>query len=278
MHVWSCGLLLIVLGGLGAPFDASAANVLIFGGTGNTGSRVAKELIALDHRVTVFARPMSDRSRLAGFDVDFVVGDVHQRETVAAALDEAKPEVVIAAMQSRRDQSPHGDPEIELIALAAEAQVEQFIYLGSVGTGPDTEAQRNRYPDINYDRFSAVLAEKGRVERFLVSSSLKHTIIRTGAVLVEFGREPPPATGRAYLTEDQDRMGAVTYDDLAALIVRCVDRQACFGKIYHVMDDTLGPEYSHWRCRRFASGDLGAACDHLRPLAPAPSVELQRQR
>lgn len=278
MRVWACGLLLVVLSALGSPPNAFAASVLIFGGTGNTGSRVAKGLLALNHDVIVFARPTSDRSRLEGLAVRFLVGDVHEPETVAVALASAKPDVVIAAMQSRRDQSPHGDPEIQLITLAAEAGVNHFVYLGSVGSGPDTKAQRERYPDINYERFAQVLADKGRVERYLLASPLNHTIVRTGAVLVEFGREPPPGTGRAYLTEDQDKMGAVTYDDLAALIVRCVDRVACFGKVYHAVDDTLGPEYVHWRCRRFASGDLDAACDHLRPLAPAPIAELESQR
>lgn len=276
MRTVVCALLVVFGSALAWPAPATAASVLVFGGTGNTGSRVARHLSALDHDVSVFARPTSDRSRLEGYRIRFVVGDVHEPATVTAALKEIKPEIVIVAMQSRPDQSPHGDPETELVTLAAQTGVKQLIYLGSVGSGPDTESQRVRYPDINYDRFAAVLAEKGRVEQALLASSLNHTIIRTGAVLVEFGREPPPATGRAYLTEDQDRMGAVTYDDLAALIVRCVDTPACFGKIYHATDDTLGPEYGHWRCRRFAIGDLGAACDHLRPLVPATERDLQR--
>ncbi len=87
----------------------------------------------------------------------------------------------------------------------------------------------------------------------------------------EFGREPPPGTGRAYLTENHDRVGAVTYDDLAVLMTRCIGNAACQGKIYSATDDTLSPEYNHWRCRRFAqTRDLDAECDHLRPIDGFP--------
>ncbi len=246
---------------------AVAESVLVFGGTGNTGSRIVRHLVDAGHDVTVFVRPTSNRSRLAGLAVDYAVGDVHDRGSVDGAFDQSSPDVVIATMQSRPDQSPHGDPEIHLIGQAERAGSKHFIYLSSVGAGDDTEAQRSRYPDINYDRFARVLKEKGRVEEALMASSVGYTIIRSGAILVERGVEPPPGTGRAYFTEDQDVLGPITYDDLAVLMARCVSAPGCLNKIYHATDDTLGPEYNHWRCRRFAvTGDLASECDHLRPV------------
>ena len=71
-------------------------------------------------------------------------------------------------------------------------------------------------------------------------------------------------------------MGPITYDDLAILMTRCVGNSACYGKSYHATDDTLWPEYNHWRCRRFATtGDLDAECDHLRPIKGFPVMPRQ---
>lgn len=257
------------LGLLGASSAAYAESVLIFGGTGNTGSRIAKILSGAGHQVTVFARPTSKREKLAGVDVDFAVGDVTDQVTVEAAFERSKPDAVIAVLQSRRGQvSPHGDPEIELVKLAEKWGTQQFIYLSSVGAGPDTPSQRARYPDINFDLFAAGLAEKGHVEQAVLDSGLAYTIVRSGSILVEFGREHPLGTGRGYFTEDQDVTGPITYDDLAILMARCVGAEGCHRKIYHATDDTLGPEFNHWRCRRFAeTRDLNAECDHLRPIS-----------
>lgn len=247
--------------------SAHAESVLIFGSTGHTGSRITKILHDQGHAVTAFVRPSSNRERLGGLDVKYAVGDVLEPDTVVAAFEKSKPEIVIAVMQSRPTGSPHGDPEVALVELAEQSGSAQFIYLSSVGAGPDTEAQRTRYPDINFDIFAAGLAEKAKVERALMESSLSYTIIRSGSILVEFGRPPPPGTGRGYFTEDEDVTGPITYDDLAILMARCAGSSGCNNKIYHATDDTLGPEYNHWRCRRFAArGNLAAACDHLRPI------------
>lgn len=261
--------------GLSFPGASSQADgVLIFGGTGNTGSRIAKILAGQGQDVHVFVRPTSNRARLEGYDISFHVGDVNDPATVEAAFQAAEPETVVAVMQSRFGQpSPHGEPEINILRFAEQVGAKHYIYLSSVGAGPDTPGQRARYPDINFDRFAAGLALKGDVERALMASDIAWTIVRSGSILVEFGREPPPGTGRGYFTEDQDVTGAITYDDLAILMARCVGVQGCHGKVYHATDDTLGPEYNHWRCRRFATtGDLDAECDHLRPIDGFPAI------
>ena len=249
--------------------EAQAKSVLVLGATGHTGSRISKILAAQGHEVTAFVRPTSKRERLTDVDVQYALGDVLDFDSVKAAFEQAKPDVVFAVLQSRRGQpSPHGKPEVAIVELAEQSGVSQFIYLSSVGAGPDTAAQRARYPDINFDLFAEGLLEKALVEDALRSSNLKYTIIRSGSILVEFGREPPPGTGRGYFTENQDVTGPITYDDLAILMTRCVGTSGCFNKIYHATDDTLWPEYNHWRCRRFAPlAELGPACDHLRPIS-----------
>lgn len=48
---------------------AMADGVLVFGGTGRLGSEVVKELLKVDEKVIVFARPTSDRDRLQGLEI-----------------------------------------------------------------------------------------------------------------------------------------------------------------------------------------------------------------
>ena len=124
----------LILAGLVSP--AAAENVLIFGGSGHTGSRIAKQLDAEGHEVTAFVRPTSKRARLDGTNVRFAVGDVFKEDTVAKAFAQAKPDVVIAVLQGRAGQeSVHGKPEIRLNEVATNTGVEHFIYLSSVGAG-----------------------------------------------------------------------------------------------------------------------------------------------
>ena len=51
-----------------------AQTALILGGTGRLGAPIAAELVAAGYTVTVFARPDSDRTRLAGLPVKYARG------------------------------------------------------------------------------------------------------------------------------------------------------------------------------------------------------------
>ncbi|MDG2321858.1 MAG: NAD-dependent epimerase/dehydratase family protein, partial [Rhodospirillaceae bacterium] len=66
-------LLVTCLSG-GGP--ANADGILVLGGTGELGIRIVKLLVEKNEDVTVFVRASSDRSSLAGLDVDYVVGDL----------------------------------------------------------------------------------------------------------------------------------------------------------------------------------------------------------
>ncbi len=61
--------------------------VLLIGGTGFVGSAVARRLAAEGIPIRCLVRPRSDRSRLAGLEVDFRPGDLTEPESVAAALE-----------------------------------------------------------------------------------------------------------------------------------------------------------------------------------------------
>jgi nucleoside-diphosphate-sugar epimerase len=244
-------LAVLILAALVAP--AEAGSVLIFGGTGNTGSQVAKRLVSQGDQVTVFVRPTSNKAKLDGLSVAYVEGDVLDEASVQAAVMRVKPDTIVSTLQDRPKQaSPHGAAENTIVTWAKAAGVKQLIYISSVGADVRTSADRARYPDINWDLFAPTLELKGEAERFLIASGVPYTIIRTGAIISQRGKPPHPGTGKGALTEDQSVMGAIAYSDLGELTVQCIGAMRCMNKIFHSADDSLGPEYAHWRCRRFA--------------------------
>ena len=62
--------LTLLLLSMGSSQAGSENRVLVFGGTGQLGSAVVRELVAAGYPVTVFVRPSSDRSRLEGLKLE----------------------------------------------------------------------------------------------------------------------------------------------------------------------------------------------------------------
>ncbi len=62
---------------LWAPLSLAAdGDVLVLGGTGQLGSEIVKDLVAAGENVSVLARPTSNRARLEGLEVSYVIGDM----------------------------------------------------------------------------------------------------------------------------------------------------------------------------------------------------------
>lgn len=205
---------------------------LVFGGTGRLGAPIAQLLVEAGYDVTVFARPTSDRGRLAGYDVDFILGDLLDADSVTAAVDGKSYAYVVDA--SARGSS--GDPFYatamrNILAALDRDDVRQLILHGSVGAGDNID----NFPDVPFGRMKIALEAKGEAEEMLKGSGIPYTIIRNG--LIE--RDGTPPTGTARLTEDQAVLGKTTRLDLAALTLTCLDDPDCLNKTFHVVDDSL---------------------------------------
>jgi len=232
----------------------SAAKVLMFGGAGSTGSQVAKHLVARGDDVWVFVRPTSNKSKLDGLKVSYVVGDVMDAKTVEAAYRQVKPDYVVSSLQDRPGEPiPHGVGDANVIDGAKASGVKQFIVVSSVAAAvvDGSDADRAKLPDINFKDFHEVIHGKAVGEKALIDSGVPYTIVRIGALIVERGKPMHPGTGKAYLT-DKQVMGPITYPDLGKLMADCIGAAKCVNKIFHATDDTLDAEYKNWRCRRFA--------------------------
>lgn len=209
--------------------SVSAADVLLFGGTGRLGAPIARELVAAGYSVTVFARPTSDRGRLAGLEIGFVTGDLLDADSVAAALERRSFDYVIDASARGASRRPfYATAMRNMLDALAQSGVRQFILHGSVGAGDNMAL----FPNVGFDRMRDVMIAKGEAEDLLKDSGINYTIIRNGIILPDGS----PATETAQLTEDQRTLEAVTREDLARLTMHCLGEAECFNKTYHAID------------------------------------------
>ena len=86
--------------------DQASRDVLVLGGTGKVGARVVRALVNDGHRVTVFMRPTSDRSRIKGLPVSYVVGDLMNEADISAAMSGRQFNIIISASSGLRIRVP----------------------------------------------------------------------------------------------------------------------------------------------------------------------------
>lgn len=217
-----------IAGGALCAADAPSG-VLVFGGTGQLGSEIVRELVAAGQRVTVFVRPTSDRARLAGLAVAYVEGDVLQDADVGRALRAVRPAVVVDALgRSGADESFFETSATSIARWSAATGVRQLIHHGSVGSGDS----RIAYPPAMYAPRARLFRYKEAAERAVRASGVPYTIIRN-AVLRDLA---PGQPDRARLVEDPRDFGVVSRRGLARLTRECLGADACLDRTFHAND------------------------------------------
>ncbi len=117
--------------------------VLITGGTGFLGSRLARALCQAGRSVRILARPTSDLSRLKGLDMEIILGDVLLSNTLPEALDGIQVVYHLAGMlggapvpdAAYRDLHVNGTLNVLVVAQACGAK--RFVHVSSPGVlGP----------------------------------------------------------------------------------------------------------------------------------------------
>jgi uncharacterized protein YbjT (DUF2867 family) len=218
-----------------SPADRTAPSggaVLVFGGTGRLGAAIVRALLAAGFEVAVFARPESDRERLAGLPVTFVVGDALVDDDVRRALEARRYRIVVNALgRSESPPSFFAATGTSIAKWSKAGGVEQVILHSSVGVGDSRDA----LGPVRSPLLSAVFDAKETAEQALVASGVRYTIIRHARL--QDPRGGPPETPR--LVADPRAVGTVSRRGLAKLTVQCAAHPRCYDLTFTAVDDAL---------------------------------------
>ena len=214
---------------------AATPQVLVLGGTGQLGAEIVRRSVAAGHRVTVFTRASSDRSRLAGLPVAYVTGDLFSDADMRRILAARRYDTVVSALRVEDGDIHFYEKALGPLARAAgAARVGQIIHHGAVGAG----ANAAKFTQLGWERVPGLLdrlKDQGVGEDLLRDSGVPVTIIRNARIYPD----GTPSTGRAQLTTDDSVISPMTRADLAIFTVQCVANRECHGKTWHVRDDSL---------------------------------------
>jgi NADH dehydrogenase len=150
------------------------ADLLLCGGTGNLGSRIAARLVERGVRLRALVRPESSAAALRSLGAEISLGDLRDDESLAAAVDGVRTVVTTANAITRLLSGVKGlsiasvdrEGNAALIRAAEAAGVERFVFVSMAGI---SEFMVARAP---------FAAAKEHTERLLAASPLRSVIIR----------------------------------------------------------------------------------------------------
>ncbi|QYJ07997.1 SDR family oxidoreductase [Qipengyuania flava] len=191
-------------------------NILIAGATGNTGTRLTRELCERGHTPVALVRESSDTSALPE-GAQQRIGDLTD---LADDVTDGCHAVVFAA-GSGGDTSAEMTDKVDrdgakrLIDIAAKSGVDRFVMLSSVGAdNPEPEGKLAHY-----------LKAKHEADEHLKQSGLDYAILRP----VSLTDEGP--TGSVRLGDDVDPKGEAARGDVAVLLADAVEQDSWSGAI-----------------------------------------------
>lgn len=203
--------------------------VLVAGANGLTGKRIVRRLINRDHEVHAMLR---DAAQAPPFEA---MGAVSVPANLEKPLDAAVAgcDAVIFAAGSGSKTGPEKtisvDQEgaIRLIDACAAANVRRFIMLSSMGAD-DPECQR--------EAIRHYMRAKGAADAHLAASGLDYTIVCPGYLNDD---EP---SGGVRLAASIGEWDKIARDDVADVIVACLDTPNTIGKRFEILAGTSNIE------------------------------------
>jgi len=197
------------------------STIAVFGATGQTGSRIVERLARDGHDVLAVSRRVgvggSPRVRTAA--ADLARSSVSDLREVLSGVDA----VVFAAAGDpiRVDR----DGAVRVIDAAERAGVTRFVLITGMGVG------RTRPAEYYGGFWDTYFGAKEASERALQASGLSWTILQPGELLHESGRGQVELAPTGSLP-----IGAVTRDDVAAVVVAVLDHPDAAGHRWEVVD------------------------------------------
>lgn len=205
--------------------------ILIAGGTGLLGSRVAHLLVGQGARVRVLSRGLTPPQGPLGEDVELVRGDVRDPASLRAPLRGV--DVVLSAVQGFAGpggvtpESVDRDGNLHLVRAAEEAGAD-FVLVSVIGASPDSPMELMRM--------------KYAAEERLRAGSLPWTIIRADAYIESWAAILEQTAGRSrrpiVFGRGDNPISWVSVEDVAELAAFAVQAPGLRGRVLEI----CGPE------------------------------------
>jgi uncharacterized protein YbjT (DUF2867 family) len=200
-------------------------DVVIAGGHGKIGRRLARLLVARGDRVRGLTRNPDHAADLREDGSEPVLCDLESAavEEVAAAVEGA--EAVVFAAGAGPGSGPERkltidrDGAIKLLEAARSADVARYVIVSSVGA---------ENPPGGEDTFSVYLRAKAEADRALAVSDRDWTIVRPGML------QDHPGEGRVRMQAEPIR-AEVSRDDVAAVLAAVLGEPRSVGRILYVV-------------------------------------------
>lgn len=240
--------------------------ILVLGGTGFVGHHLCKELVRLQHSVTV---PTRDVSRTRGVlslpSIELVQADVHDPAALARLVpghDAVVNLIAILHGNSVEFERTHVELVKKIVRACQDAGVPRIVHVSALGAAPNAPSMYQR--------------SKAKGEEVLQASSLDWTVLRPSVIFGEGDRFLTLFAQLQAVLPIMPLAGANTLfqpvwvGDVVSVIVQCLQRDDTARRTFEI----CGPD-------RFTLRQLvklaGTVSGHARPVIGLPTVLAQVQ-
>jgi uncharacterized protein YbjT (DUF2867 family) len=197
----------------------------VAGATGETGRRIVQELIARNIPVRALVRDTEKAQGILPAEVEVVVGDVLNPQTLTAALGDST--VVLCATGATPSFDFTGPYKVDfegtknLVDAAKSKGIEHFVLVTSLCTS-------QLFHPLNL--FWLILVWKKQAEEYLQKSGLTYTIVRPGGLENEDNSDPIVMQGADTLFD-----GSIPRQKVAQVCVEALFEPASQNKITEIV-------------------------------------------
>jgi nucleoside-diphosphate-sugar epimerase len=194
--------------------------VFVTGATGFTGSRLVPLLLKEGHQVRCLYRASSDRSSLPQPEIEWIIGDVSDSQSLTSAMQGAEALINIASLGFGHTEN--------IIASAKTAGIKRAIFISTTAI----------FTKLNAKSKTVRMAAEVAIE----SSGLDYTILRPTMIygsprdrniwrLIRFIKSSPviPVFG-----DGNHLQQPIFVDDVAQAVLSCLSNENTVGKSYNI--------------------------------------------
>jgi uncharacterized protein YbjT (DUF2867 family) len=188
------------------------STVVIAGGHGQIALRLAALLSARGDAVRALVRNPGHEAGVRATGAEPVIADMERLDDLAGFVDGADAVVFAAGAGpgsgAERKRTVDLGAAVKLLDGARRTGVRRYLMISAMGAAS---------PAAGAEAMRPYLEAKGQADAALAASDLDWTIVRPGGLTDE------PGTGLVEVAPSLGRRGSVTRDDVAAVLVGCLD-------------------------------------------------------